>query len=353
MSTVKSDTTDFRKFLSLKRKAVVLSQHELVKLDYLAEGETLPLLIQPSIDNVNLTTWATNNRNFIEAELFKHGAILFRGFNVGSISKFEQVAKAISPELAQYSERSSPRSSISGAVYTSTDHPAGQHILLHNEQSYTLNWPMKLYFHCVQPAEQGGRTPIANSRKIFERLNSNIIERFEQKRIMYVRNYGDGLGLPWQEVFQTNDKSAVEAHCRNASIEVEWKDNNGLRTRQVRPAIKRHPRTGETIWFNHAVFFHVSSLETSARESMLAVVKEEDLPYNTFYGDGSPFEPSVLDEIREVYRIETRSFDWQTGDVLLIDNMLTSHGREPFEGPRKIVVAMAEPYADYINREGK
>lgn len=35
-------------------------------------------------------------------------------------------------------------------------------------------------------------------------------------------------------------------------------------------------------------------------------------------------------------------FPWQTGDVLMLDNMLTAHAREPFQGPRKVVVAMAE-----------
>ncbi|MNG41197.1 Taurine catabolism dioxygenase TauD, TfdA family [compost metagenome] len=35
-------------------------------------------------------------------------------------------------------------------------------------------------------------------------------------------------------------------------------------------------------------------------------------------------------------------FDWRKGDVILLDNMLAAHARDPFEGPRKIVVAMGE-----------
>ena len=205
---------------------------------------------------------------------------------------------------------------------------------------------MKIWFHCIQPAHKGGRTPIADSRKIFKRLDPDIIKKFAQREVMYVRNYGEGLGLTWQEVFQTRDRPLVEAHCRNASIQFEWLGDSGLRTRQVRPAIRRHRRTGEMLWFNHAAFFHVTSLDANARDSLLAVINEEDLPYNTFYGDGSAIEPEVLDRIRAAYRDETVGFDWQTGDVLMLDNMLTSHGREPFEGPRKIAVAMAEPFAE-------
>jgi alpha-ketoglutarate-dependent taurine dioxygenase len=34
------------------------------------------------------------------------------------------------------------------------------------------------------------------------------------------------------------------------------------------------------------------------------------------------------------------SFRWERGDVLLLDNYLVAHGRNPYEGPRKILVAM-------------
>jgi alpha-ketoglutarate-dependent taurine dioxygenase len=163
---------------------------------------------------------------------------------------------------------------------------------------------------------------------------------------MYVRNYGDHLGLPWQEVFQTHSKAMVEAHCLRASIEVEWKDRDRLRTRQVRPAIRRHPKTGEHIWFNHALFFHVSSLEASVRESIISGIPEGELPYNTYYGDGSAIEVEVLNRIREAYQLETVSFDWQRGDILMVDNMLVAHGRESYEGERKIAVVMGDPFVD-------
>jgi hypothetical protein len=36
------------------------------------------------------------------------------------------------------------------------------------------------------------------------------------------------------------------------------------------------------------------------------------------------------------------------GDILMVDNMLVAHGREPFSGPRKILVAMAEPFGEHL-----
>jgi hypothetical protein len=92
--------------------------------------------------------------------------------------------------------------------------------------------------------------------------------------------------------------------------------------------------------------FHISNLEPAVRESLLEEFGEENLPRNSYYGDGSPIESSVLDEIRGVYREESFSFPWHEGDIMMLDNFLSTHGREPFVGPRKIVVAMAELYTN-------
>ena len=285
--------------------------------------------------------------------LARHGALLLRGLNLQSTADFETVARTISPRLIEYGERSSPRTRISRGIYTSTDHPPDQPIVLHNEQSYTLNWPMKIWFYCAQPAATGGRTPLADSRKILKRLRPEIVERFEQKQIMYVRNYNPGVGLSWREAFQTDDRAEVERYCAQEEIDVEWRDDDRLRTRQVRPAVRIHPDTGERVWFNHAMFFNLSSLEPAARETMLAVVDESEVPFNTFYGDGAPIEPSVMDEIRSAYNSETVKFDWQRGDLLLVDNMLVAHGREPFTGDRRVLVAMAEPAKEHSREHSR
>ena len=259
-------------------------------------------------------------------------------------SEFEQFIQGISGELLDYPYRSTPRSQVMGNIYTSTEYPADQFIPLHNEMAYSSSWPMKIWFFCITVAEQGGETPIADSRKVFQHIDTKIKEQFIQKKIMYVRNYGKGLDLQWENVFQTSQKLEVETYCRKAGIEFEWKDGNHLRTRQVCQAVATHPKTGETVWFNQAHLFHVSNLKPEVREFLLSIFKESDLPRNTYYGDGSPIETSILDEIREIYQQEAVTFTWRKGDILMLDNMLTAHGRMPFLGSRKIVVGMAEPH---------
>jgi len=332
-----------RKLPSIRRKQINVSPDALTRASYLRPGLTLPLVIQPSIENLNLIAWAKENCDRIERDLLGHGAVLFRDFPVASIAGFQDFCRTLSGELLEYRERSSPRSKVHGNVYSSTDYPAEQTIFLHNEHSYSLTFPLRLYFFCETPAARGGETPIADTRKIFQLIDPQVVERFIEKRWMYVRNFGDGFGLSWQTVFQTDDKSAVERYCEASGIEVEWKEGNRLRTRQVRDAIGVHPRTGEKVWFNHATFFHISTLAAPIRETLLAEFAEEDLPNNSYYGDGSPIEPAVMEHLRAAYEQELVAFAWRKGDILLLDNMLAAHGRAPYAGERKIRVAMAAP----------
>ncbi len=331
---------------SIRRKALTLSLSGLIKISHLTEGATLPLVIEPAVRGINLIAWATSQREFIRERLLQHGGILFRNFSIRNASDLEQFIHAISGAALEYNERSSPRSQVSGNIYTSTDHPANQQIFLHNENSYQHTWPMKIFFFCERAAQQNGETPIADVRKVFARLRPEITERFREKDWMYIRNFGDGLGLSWQMVFQTSDKAAVEEHCRKNGIDVEWKHGDRLRTRAVRPALARHPQTGEMVWFNHATFFHVTTLEPEVRDVLMRTLGPEDLPTNSCYGDGSLIEPDVLNELREAYRQETVTFPWQEGDILLLDNMLVAHGRAAYSGPRKILVGMAEPCSE-------
>jgi alpha-ketoglutarate-dependent taurine dioxygenase len=339
-----NQTNSLCKLGKIKRKAVNLDEIKLIKTEYFPDSPNFPLVIKPAVKGVDLTTWAKNNREFLQAELLKHAAILFRGFHVTSTEEFEQIIAAICKEALEYRYRASPRTQVAGRIYTSTDYPADQSIFPHNEHAYSPTFPLKIFFFCLVPPAQGGETPIGNCRQVLARIDPQVREGFVAKKVMYVRNFGDGFGLPWQTVFQSTDKAEVEEYCRKNGIDFEWKEGDKLRTRQVGPAIIKHPLTGEMVWFNHATFFHVSTLEAKIRNYLLSNFAEKDLPTNTYYGDGSPIEPEVLEHLRQVYQQQMVSFTWEKGDVLMLDNMLAIHARNSFVPPRKILVGMAEPY---------
>lgn len=328
----------------IRRKPLRLAADKVVRVEQLRPEQTLPLVVRPRVAGVDALAWADKNHEFIEQSLSRSSAILFRDFRIKSPAEFRQFIETISGPLLSYEYRSTPRSQVEGGVYTSTEYPAEQSIPLHNENSYAHTWPMRIWFFCAQPAYQGGETPIADSRRIFELLDPRIRERFIQKQVMYVRNYGQGIDLSWSESFQTHDKTDVENYCRQSGIDFEWRSDDRLSTRQVCPAVMPHPRTGEMVWFNQAHLFHVSSLLPEVRESLLKTFPEEELPRNAYYGDGSAIENSVLDEIRRLYKCEMVVFPWQNDDILMLDNMLVAHGRNAFTGPREVLVGMTEAY---------
>jgi len=332
----------FKKFKSVKPKTVHLkSQEELVKLASLDSGGELPLVVQPNAENVDLVEWAQTNPQFIEAKLLKHGALLFRNFSLDLPPGFERFAGALCPDL--FNENGEhPRRSLGSNVYTPVFYPPEQLLLWHNENSFNHRWPGKIWFCCAQPAEQGGETPIVDSRRVFDHLDPRLKERFIEKGIMYVRNYGDGIGLDWQAVFQTDNPAEAEARCAAAKMDLEWKPGGRARTRCVRPAVVRHPQTHEMSWFNQAQHWHISCLDPVTRESIEAVYAKEDYPRNCYYGDGSQIEDSVMSEILEVYSQLEVVFPWRAGDILMLDNILTAHARRPFAGERKLLVAMGE-----------
>jgi alpha-ketoglutarate-dependent taurine dioxygenase len=294
------------------------------------------------VPGMDLAAWAAQQRDALEEKLLRHGALLFRGFPVRSVEQFDQVIASLSPGALEYMFRASPRTRVGGNIYTSTDYPADQMIFPHNEHSYSPRFPLRLFFYCHIPSETGGETPIGATRAVRARIRPEIEARFREQGVLYVRNYGDGFGLPWPTVFQTQDRAEVEAYCASVGIEVDWKQDNRLRTLQRGPAMVRHPRTGEEVWFNHATFFHISTLPPAIRDPLQAEFDAMDLPTNTFYGDGSPIEPEVLEALRQAYLDSLVKFRWQQGDVLFIDNMLAVHGREPFTGKRAILTGMAE-----------
>lgn len=325
-----------------RRKAITVSAQSMVNEFLLDPERGLPWVIESVVPGLNLQAWAQEHREHIEQKVLAHGAVLFRNFGVASIDQFNEAINVLSPGALEYMFRASPRTRVGGNIYTSTDYPANQMIFPHNEHSYSPRFPLRLFFYCHLASETGGETPLGSTRKIKELIAPDILEKFSQKNILYVRNYGDGFGLPWQSVFQTDDKKEVEGYCASVGISVEWKENDRLRTRQVGPAFVKHPKTGEHIWFNHGTFFHVSTLPASISESLTKNFAAEDLPTNTFYGDGSPIEPEVLEQLRSAYLQSLVRFKWQQGDIIFIDNILAVHGREPFTGARKIYTGMAE-----------
>jgi alpha-ketoglutarate-dependent taurine dioxygenase len=312
----KAARLDFQRFKSIKPKVVNRPQGEsLVRTSFLSEAR-LPLVIEPSVESVDLLEWTDLHRSFFDENYAENGEHVMLNANIATPVFF----------------------------------PPDKQLLWHNENSFNHLWPTKIIFCCAEPPTWGGETPIVDSRRVFELIPAKVRDVFLSKGVMYQRNYGENLGLSWQAVFKTTDRSEVEENCRRNRMEFQWKSGDRLRTRCVRPAVIRHPVIGEPSWFNQGQHWHISCLDPETRWSLEALYAEEDLPRNLYFGDGSPIPDEYMNTILDVYRGLEVSFPWRKGDVMVVDNVLVAHGRNPFEGPRKILVAMGnmKTYDDLV-----
>lgn len=303
-----------------------------------------PLLLQPLSGRHDLSSYLDVNRAAIEQRLLEHGALLFRGFGLQSIADFDRCVSALSSRRAGYVYRSTPRTAVADKIFTATEYPATQEIPLHNENSYQREWPLKIALCCLTVATSGGETPLACMRSVTASVGSELVDKFEAHRVSYVRHYHRSVDIPWQIVFQTNDPLEVERFCARHEIEHQWVENDILRTAQVCQGVAYHPITGQRVFFNQAHLFHISSLDAAQARAMCDVFGKDRLPRQSLYGDGQQIPAEELSAVRAAFAKASISFPWQAGDVLLLDNMQFAHGRRPFQGTRKVVVALMDPF---------
>lgn len=283
------------------------------------------------------------HREALRAALHRHGAILFRGFSVENAGAFEEVVRGFAPALRGYQGGDSPRAVVTERVYTSTSYPPSLPIPLHNEMSYSRDYPSIIAFYCeVAPSEEG-ETPLADCRLALHSISAGLRERLKIKKLRYIQNLSDGAGIgkSWRATFETDDRQAVEALLRARGATFEWKANGALRVSETVEPILSHQQTGEQVLFAQAHLWHVSCLDVRTRSALLKLVAEGDLYHHCTYGDGSPLDEADLLEIRSALDNAAVKVPWQRHDVLLVDNVLVAHGRSPFHGERRILVAMA------------
>jgi alpha-ketoglutarate-dependent taurine dioxygenase len=286
--------------------------------------------------------WAAAHRGALRALVSGHGSLLIRGLGLRDALETEAVFRQLA-NLMTEREAFASRQSYFPAVYSSSKWPPNQPMCMHHELSYLLEFPSLMLFACLSAPSKGGATPVADAASVLDALPAGLIERFERVGWLLIRNYNNEIGPTIAEAFGTDDRPAVESYCRANAIEFEWKADGALRTWQRRSAIARHPVTGRNCWFNQIAFLNEWTIDPELREYLVECYGEDGLPFNTRFGDGEPIGADIVQTINEVYAANTAREPWQSGDLMLVDNVLSAHARERFEGPREVLVAMADP----------
>jgi alpha-ketoglutarate-dependent taurine dioxygenase len=298
-----------------------------------------PVLRVDAIDDA--ARWAADHRDALGAAVVEHGALLVRGLGLRDVTGTEAVFRALGSLMTE-KEAFAARRSYSPGVYSASTWPPKQPMCVHHELSYRLEFPCLMLFAClIAPADEGA-TPVADSPTVLQALPAELIERFERVGWLLIRNYNNEIGASIAEAFGTDDRSAVESYCRANAITFEWQPDGALRTLQRRSAVVHHPRTGQRCWFNQIAFLNKWTIDPEVREYLVDIYGEDGLPFDTRFGNGDAIGADIVQLINEVYEAHTARERWQAGDLMLVDNVRTAHGRERFEGPREVLVAMAD-----------
>ncbi len=286
--------------------------------------------------------WATEHRDALRAAVTEYGSVLVRGLGLADPAGVGSVFGALGTGLLTEREAFASRETYADGVYSSSSWPQNQPMCMHHELSYTTRFPGMMMFACLRAPSEGGATAVADAPTVLEALPADLVERFERDGWLLTRSYNDEIGATFVESFGTEDRGAIEDYCRDNAIDVEWDGDGGLRTRQRRDAIVRHPVTGARCWFNQIAFLNEWTMAPEVREYLVDVYGPDGLPFNTRFGNGDPIGEDVVAVVNDVYTANTAREPWQDGDLLLVDNVRSAHSREPYEGDREILVGMTD-----------
>ncbi|MEE1806752.1 TauD/TfdA family dioxygenase [Streptomyces sp. BE133] len=275
--------------------------------------------------------------------LAREKAVVFRDFDVAE-QDIETAMDLLLPNRLAYMHGTSPRTKLGGNLYTSTEYPQHMTIAMHNELSYSHHWPERLFFYCATTPGSGGATPVVDGGLWLDSLDEEVRDAFAAG-IRYTQNLHDGFGLgrSWRQTFETDDRAAVEAFLEQGEFDWQWTPDGGLRMiSPVRPATVKHPYSGTEVWFNQADHFHPAALGDETSRELAQILPPEELPQSVTFADGSPIPDAYALHVHDIGLEAAVDVDWRQGDLMVIDNVAVGHGRRPFGGDRRVLVAMSD-----------
>mgnify|MGYP005988551763 CR=1 FL=1 len=300
---------------------------------------SLPPSITPGASG-DLTQFLGRQQVEVEQAFSTSGAVLFRGFDVPNPAAFDRAVAAMPGQNFAYAESLSNavRVNVTERVFTANEAPPETEIFLHHEMAQTPIYPSRLAFYCDIAPGEGGATPLCRSDLLMERLEEDLPElaqAFTRKGVRYTHTMpgaddaGSGQGRSWRSTLGTETREAAEARLGQLAYAFEWQDDGSLRVTTPRLDAVRDLGGGRRSFFNQliAAYRGWSDSRNDARRSIS-------------YGDGSGIDPAAM--MRAIEMAEELTYDhaWQAGDVVLVDNFVTMHGRRPYAGKRRVLASL-------------
>jgi alpha-ketoglutarate-dependent taurine dioxygenase len=324
-------------------------------------GTTSPLFIEAvdtriANDLQAAVEWVREYRGGLDDVLLTRGAYVLRNFPVVDTTSFDSIIESYSSADMDYSGGATVRGTVQGRIYEATRLPPDLSLTLHQEMSYLPQWPGRLAFYCHVAAATGGETIICDMRTAGAAMPAAFFEAIDQRGVLYCRNFRDQgdtrqpildtIHRTWQDVFLTDDKAIAEAGCVRMGLDYRWNDDGSLTTEFRTAGVIEHPATGERVWFNQIPAQTMrTKIERRFGPAITALIEEyyppgRTRPTETSFGDGGAIDPADIDAVYDALDSVTVAFPWQAGDVMVLDNVLTAHGRNPYTGDRDVQVAL-------------
>lgn len=304
-----------------------------------------PLVVSAGSDSrvAHLQEFLAASGEAINQLLLDHGALLFRGFALSSPADVSALLSSLRVMPAAYVGGNSPRTHVGHGMYTSTEFPASAEISLHHEMSYMPSWPRRLFFFSEQPAASGGQTSLASTRQVTAAIDPEVFASFRARGLAYVRTFHPRapFGKTWQATYGTVDRDEVLDLLAAQGASGSWLPGDVLQVRSACAATAPDPAGGDALWFNQAEQWHPSALHADVRSMFARSYGAGRMPHDCCYGDGAPLDEAELAHVRAVLAKSKLLFDWQRGDLLMLDNVLMMHGREPFTGKRRTLAYLS------------
>lgn len=376
---------------SSSAKGVYYSESPDLEISTASEGDFL-LVISPKpgreLDDKWLTTWLQNETNWLRKAFFRHGALAFRGFNIGGSVGFERVAMAVSHDLEEEYLGTSPRNQINGTrfVHSAADFPPHRTIPIHLEMSFK-DMPPRIQLFYGERADQmwGGESPLVDFAGVWESLGQQLQEKLNNSRIQYYRRYDDCTSPSflsktvdflttrcWQDMFKTDNRTEVAETCEDENFDCVWDHAGTLTIMNTQPWIRKHDVTGTPIFFNHFNVLQPDSMILDYQRTAvvwgapqgwwpmmmagfyglrLSVLRlflsDFELGQNVAFEGGIPLQTHEIMEMKRAIWQNIIQKHWQAEDIVLLDNRRVGHGREMFAGlaeDRRVLTAWSDEY---------
>lgn len=298
------------------------------------------------------------NQNEFRSILDRHGQVIIKNLGSTDADLYSRlIEKAFHKDHTPFDQvgvLGASRKDVSDNVTTVNPLSAPNNIYGHQEFSRFDSYPTVLSFFSqisvkslLTNKQNLGQSITLHATELFDRVNEKypkFIEDLHKKGLYlsqiwkypddpgsldysWLANYAFGKDINEHDLLDIKKEKAIKLASERVSKDVEFLEDNSLLIHQHTKPIRIHPRNNLPIIF--------SSLPTYYAPHYF----DKSKPLTIRYDDGSSIPEEYLDFLFETAVDIEYTHTFEDGDLLIIDNYLVYHGRNPYDGKREVLAS--------------